>query len=108
MNSAVDDLLYPLLLIMSNSVSDLLTSLSNSVSDLLTALLSLLSITYHYIGHVTQLWFTSILPPINCAIAIFQKLAMDLPVYGWMALEKLGQLVQEIPEVARYATYYCL
>jgi len=77
-------------------------------SGALTCGISFFVGSYQFIGDMTNIWFQNMLPPINCAIAIFHKIAMEITGYGWMALEKIVEIIEESPELATTFFYYCL
>eukprot|EP00091_Calanus_sinicus_P008532 TRINITY_DN20657_c0_g1_i1.p1 TRINITY_DN20657_c0_g1~~TRINITY_DN20657_c0_g1_i1.p1 ORF type:complete len:115 (-),score=16.07 TRINITY_DN20657_c0_g1_i1:15-359(-) len=80
----------------------------NCTSAAFSAVLSFFARSYEFIGDITHIWFQKMLPPINCAIAIFQHIAMKIPELMLDGLEKTVEILGETPGFATTCFYYCL
>ena len=97
MEFAADEVIYPLL-----------AMLVNSTSTVVSAVLSFFSMSYAFIGEITHIWFQKMLPPINCAIAIIQHIAIHILEYLLTGLEITVELVGKTPGFATNCFYSCL
>lgn len=89
MELVVDRVIYPSM--------DILTS---AMSTAVSAVSSFLVYSYHLIGDITQIWFQKMLPPINCAMAIFQHIGYNIAEGFVTGLEKLVEMAGKTPEFA--------
>lgn len=82
--------------------------IGNCTSAAFFAVLSFFARSYEFIGDITHIWFQKMLPPINCAIAIFQNIAMKIPELMLDGLEKTVEILGETPGFTKTCFYYCL
>jgi len=79
--------------------------LASGTSVALSAASSFIVHSYNFIGDITGIWFQKMLPPINCAIAIFQHIGINVLEGIVLGLEKLVELVGKTPELAATCFY---
>ena len=79
-------------------IQPFLAMLVNGTSTAVSAVVSFFSMSYQFIGKMTQIWFQKMLPPINCAIAIIQHIAIHILGYLVLGLEKIMELGGKTPE----------
>ena len=89
-------------------INPFLGMLANGTSTVVSAVVSFFSMSYQFIGEITQIWFQKMLPPINCAIAIIQHIAIHLLGYLVIGLEKFLELFWKTPEFATNSFYSSL
>ena len=89
-------------------INPLLEIIANGTSAASSAVLSFFAQSYEFIGDITHIWFQKMLPPINCAIAVFQHIAMKIPELMLDGLEKIVYIFGEAPGFATTCFYYCL
>ena len=70
-----------------------------------SAVLSFFEHSYTILGEITGIWFQKMLPPINCAIAIFQHIGINILEGIILGLEKFVELVGKTPEFATTCFY---
>jgi len=97
MEFAADEVIHPFLGMM-----------ANGTSTVVSAVVSFFSMSYQFIGEITQIWFQKMLPPINCAIAIIQHIAIHLLGYLVIGLEKTVELFWKTPDFATNSFYSSL
>jgi len=93
MELVVDRVFYPSMNILNSGTS---------------TLLSFFAYSFHSIGDITQIWFQKMLPPINCAIAIFQQIGYNIAEGIVIGLEKFVELAERTPELATNCFYSCV
>lgn len=82
--------------------------LASGTSTAISAASSFIVYSYNFIGDITGIWFQKMLPPINCAIAIFQHIGINVLEGIVLGLEKLVELVGKTPEFATTCFYSSL
>jgi len=65
-----------------------------------SAVLSFFEHSYTILGEITGIWFQKMLPPINCAIAIFQHIGINILEGIVLGLEKCVELIWKTPDFA--------
>jgi len=70
-----------------------------------SAVLSFFEHSYTIVGEITGIWFQKMLPPINCAIAIFQHIGINILEGIVLGLEKCVELIGKTPEFATTCFY---
>jgi len=82
--------------------------LASGTSTAISAASSFIVYSYNFIGDITGIWFQKMLPPINCAIAIFQHIGINVLEGIVLGLEKFVELVGKTPELAATCFYSSL
>ena len=79
--------------------------LASGTSAAVSAASSFIVHSYNFIGEITGIWFQKMLPPINCAIAIFQHIGINILEGVVLVLERFVELVGKTPEFATTCFY---